>query len=209
MCVFIAGDEATLNIGVMCTLSHEKIAPMLAKFRTLYPKVTLVLHDLELGQLTEMTITGGVDGAFCANANKVVGRVNYLPLFVEKMVVAFQKGHRFEALEDVPMEDLMNENYLDRLRCEFRSQFFDDMKARAFDVQIAASSGREDWIQGLLAQGMGVTVVPEFMFLGPNISVRPIVGEPGREVEFATLKSTSLSRALHSFVEVMKEYRWG
>ena len=203
-----SGDQATLNIGVMCTLGHEQIAPFLDTFIKRHPNISIVLHSLSVDQITCMITTGAVDGAFCSTANKMAGRVRYLPLYKERMAVAFRRGHRFAEFDEVTLDVVTEEPYVDRLHCEFRTRFFEFIDAQRLKLQVAASSEREDWIQGLIRYGVGVSVIPEYTATAPEIDLRPIADDLHRKIEFALLKSATLAPALVNFVNGLESHAW-
>ena len=49
------------------------------------------------------------------------------------------------------------------------------LDVRAGDAPLAFASEREDWIQNMVAGGLGICIIPEFSAVIPGIQVRPLI----------------------------------
>ncbi len=75
--------------------------------------------------------------------------------------------------------------------------------------QYAYRSEREDWIQTMVAAGMGICFIPEFSVTAPGVQARPVVDpETMREVSLVTVSGRRFSPAVASFVRAIKAYQW-
>ena len=198
-----------LNVGLMCTIGPRRIAGFLDAFQVRNPNVFLVLHNLNPRSIPEMLATGVLDAAFCTAAGVEDKRFCFNPLYVERMVVAFPTGHAFAGAEAVPVADAVKERYLDRLHCEFRNGLWSIAKTRDLDVNVVFSSEREDWIQAMIREGVGVSILPEFSLLQPAVDHRPVI-DPSlqREVGLATAVPTSDSETLRDFIDGAQRFGW-
>ena len=205
----VSGEVGELNIGLMCTIGPAILAPSLDAFQMQHPMISLALHDVMPASIPELLLSGAVDGAFCARHESPHPRLTYYPLFDEPMVVAFPGGHAFADRQSVALRDIAGQRYIDRLHCEFRSEFLSYCDDEALELDVAFKSQREDWIQSMVRDGIGVTVLPRYSLLKPELEHRPI-SDPGltREVEFAVAKDAEMTPQLMQLVEHAKRYDW-
>ncbi len=201
-----SGAQATIKIGVMCTIGHPQLMPVLRDFVERNPAVSLVFHDVVPESITDLLVTGAIDCAFCSSPKREANRVRYQTLFTESMVLACAQEHRFAGVASVTLEEIAQERYVDRLHCEFRGRFFDYLHERELPPEIVASSHREDWVQGLLAQNIGVSVLPEYTLLASGVVVRLIAAQLSRQVEFALLNNASPNPALGALLKAIQSH---
>ena len=206
------GEIAELNIGVMCTVGPRLLAGMLNVFQMKHPMVSLVLHDVTLESIPDLLLSGALDGAFCANHIAHSGshpQLNFTDLFEEAMVVAFPSNHAFSLLDSVPLQEIAKQRYIDRLHCEFRQDFLQYCEDENLSLDVVFRSQREDWIQSLIRDRMGVSVIPRFSLLRPELDFRPISNPRlSRNVEFAYVIQPEIKTTLDMFIEQAKAYDW-
>ena len=71
------------------------------------------------------------------------------------------------------------------------------------------SSEREDWIQNMVAGGLGICFIPEYSAVIPGLQVRPVAEpEVSREVCLVTVAGRRFSPAVLTFVNAVKSYGW-
>lgn len=177
---FLSPTMAELDIGIMCTIGPSTLVGLLDGFRLENPDINLNLRDV-----TPSSGYGGLQNRTLDCAVMAVNPGMSLPagfksrmLYREQMVVAFSPEHRFNMAAEVAFEELDGERYIDRLHCEFREMFLDQAKSRGVELSFPFSSEREDWIQSMIAGGLGVCLLPEFMVNTPGIRTRSIVDPP-------------------------------
>jgi len=205
----ISGDIAELNIGVMCTIGPRVLAGMLDAFQMNHPMTSIVLHDVAPPAIENLLLTGGLDAVFCARHGAAHSRLRYIELFEEPMVVAFPAGHEFSDYEGVTLMDIVKQRYVERLHCEFREETHEFSREHELDLDVAFKSEREDWIQSLIRDGVGVSMIPKYSLLQPELDHRPIVDPPlTRKVELAIVDDADASPALNRLIEEATFYDW-
>ncbi|BCL73753.1 LysR family transcriptional regulator (plasmid) [Vibrio nigripulchritudo] len=204
-----AGEVAELNIGLMCTIGPGVLAPILDAFRVAYPKVSILLHDVAPESIPEFLLSSALDGAFYARHGPPHPQLHYVELFEEPMVIAFAPEHSFAARPSVPLRDIANEPYVERLHCEFREEVLEYYRDMDLELNVTFRSEREDWIKGLVGDGVGVCCIPRYSLLRSNLESRPIV-EPtlSRHVAFATAAHVGPSPAVEALADVAKHHDW-
>lgn len=174
---FLSPAMSVLNVGVMCTIGPSTLVGLLDGFRLENPGIDLTLHDV--------TPSSGYAGLQNRTLDCAVMAVNSgaeLPsglasrvLYHERMVIAFGSEHRFNMAAEVSFDELDGERYIDRLHCEFSDMFLDQVQTQKLNLSYPFASEREDWILSMIAAGLGVCLLPEFMVDAPGVRTRSIV----------------------------------
>jgi hypothetical protein len=112
------------------------------------------------------------------------------------MVVAMAPNHPMMAKQSVALSDFGDYQYVDRLRCEFREEFFRILNDRFVPLSIAARSEREDWIQSLVLARNGITVLPQHSILLSQLEIRTLESRLSRSVELVRVEGRSVSPAV-------------
>jgi DNA-binding transcriptional LysR family regulator len=202
-------DGADLRLGVMCSIGPARFGGFLARFRAARPRIGLVLTDATPERLAERLLAGDLDAALTIVPPADAARVRGERLYTERFGVACAPAHRFASQPAVRMRDMDGEVYLSRINCEHRDVLGERLRSVGATLVHACRSEREDWIQNLVATGMGVCFLPEFSAVQPGIVVRPIEDSPpAREVCLATVAGRRWSAPLACFVEAARRERW-
>lgn len=204
-----SGEIAELDIGVMCTIGPRVLPRLLETFRKRHPMTSIVLHDVLPTAIPDLLLTGTLDGVFCARHGPPHPLLHSVSLFEETMVIAFPDNHEFSQRDYVSLNDITKQDYIDRLHCEFREEVNESFNQQNLQLEVVFRSEREDWIQSLVRDGMGVTCIPRYSLLQPELDHRPII-DPVlvRTVEFTIAKNANRSPALNMLMEEMTNYDW-
>jgi len=202
-------ERTPVRLGVMCTIGPTRLIPFLKRLRRDAPSLEIDLKDATGKELVRLLTEGDLDVAFIALPD-LPERFDCQILYREYYTVAFCPGHRFEAMEAVPLRELNQEDYLNRVNCEY-PEHFDvlGIPDPAADVRVCYASEREDWIQAMILAGLGCAVMPEFLPILPGIATR-IVIEPEifREIRLATVAGRQFSPALRCFIDLARRHHW-
>lgn len=202
------GKRAPIVLGVMSTLSPARLSALLRHLRERVPNLDLTIADASCNGLVEQLMQGDVDVGLLA-LPQLPDRINVRPLFEERYMIAFPRGHRFEQMNGVPMSELHGEDYLVRLHCEFSDHFDALGGLRDFATRVRHSSEREDWVQAMVLAGLGCAVMPEHLPVLPGIAMRPIV-DPAvvRTVSLATVAGRRFTPPLKLLVDAVERFDW-
>ncbi|QEX17469.1 transcriptional regulator [Hypericibacter terrae] len=207
---FLKLDDAPLKLGIMCTIGPLRGIGFLADFRARHPGIAVTLKEGVPTELSEMLMSGDLDVAIMAQEKPFDERFDRRPLYRERFSVALPPGHRLTPKNAICVTDLANENYLQRLNCEY----YDTLRALTDDwdklnVKTVYKSEREDWIQTMVIAGMGICFIPEFSPTVPGLVTRPLVDpEVSREVLLVSIAGRRFSPAVATFVKAIKSYKW-
>jgi DNA-binding transcriptional LysR family regulator len=109
----------------------------------------------------------------------------------------------------VPFRELAGESYVERMLCEFDDHREAVLPGQDVDVEVKFRSEREDWVQALLAAGVGCAVMPEFLPRLPGVVLRLIVEpEVSRTVSLVTVAGRRQTPAARAMVQLARAYRW-
>ncbi|MEZ5523387.1 MAG: LysR family transcriptional regulator [Pseudomonadales bacterium] len=205
----MASDQtAEINIGLMCTVGPLGLMKFLDSFQMENPSVSFTLHDVTPAAIPSLLSSGMLDCVFCARSGPPIPGFRRIELFKEDMVVAFHPDHAFSAMQEVPLPAIAQQRYIDRLHCEFRDKFFELCRDLSLDLKIVCRSQREDWIQSLVLEGIGVSVIPRLSILQPDLEFRPVT-QPNlsRTIELIVGESMT-SAVLEQLILHTRNYNW-
>jgi DNA-binding transcriptional LysR family regulator len=206
---FLRLESAHLSLGVMCTIGPLRFVSFLNRFRADHPGIEMTLTESEPDRLSEALLQGEIDVAVMARPGGFDERLRADPLYAERFVIACSIGHPFARRDAINMREMDGQIYLQRINCEFRDVLREQCEACGARIVRSYRSEREDWIQTMVAAGMGVCFLPEFSATHPGLVLRP-VQEPEvmREVRLVTVAGRRWSPALSSFVQAIRRYPW-
>jgi DNA-binding transcriptional LysR family regulator len=181
-------EEARLKLGVFSTIAGRHLTAYLQALRAAAPNLILDLWETNCEELADALIGGEIDVAIMSSPD-YGERLRAVPLYREPYSVAFAPGHRFELMEAVPMRELDGEPYIKRLHCEFPSNFAKLGVARPYSgVQVRYMTEREDWVQMMVASGLGCTLMPKFLPMTDEVLMRPLIEpEVSRQISMVTV----------------------
>jgi LysR family transcriptional regulator, hydrogen peroxide-inducible genes activator len=198
-----------LTAGIMCTIGPTRFTALLSDFRMRCPAVGLRIIEGVPADLASRLEKGEVDIALMASATGFPEHFEVRPLYSERFLIACPAGHRFAKMTAVPIAEVNGENYLLRINCEYRNAIADLIKKCGSAIKICYRSEREDWIQNMVAGGLGICFIPEFSALFPGLELRPVIEpELWREVSLVSVRDRPMTQAASQFVKSVSAYRW-
>lgn len=204
-----AGEVAELQIGIMCTVGPRILSKLLADFQKKHESISLVLRDITPAEIDVKLMAGELDGVFCARHKESSAQLKNTFLFKEPMVIIFPEGHSYSAMDVVSVREVATQRYVDRVLCEFRDDFIKLFQRENLHLDVAFSSQREDWIQNMVRDGVGVCILPRYSLLEPELDYRPVKDPTlSRNIEFSILKQSTISPALELLNKHVQDYDW-
>jgi DNA-binding transcriptional LysR family regulator len=206
---FLKLENAPLRLGALCTIGPAIITKFLKEFSYQNPAVTITLRDGAVKGLIQLLLDDGIDFAIMAQPHDYDRRLRVQQLYDENFTVAFGLRHPFENMNAVAMADMNKQIYLRRLNCEYREFFADLLKERGLALRVSYQTEREDWIQSLVAGGVGVCFLPEFSACVGGLRTRPLI-EPrvARSVSLVSVAGRRRTPQASSFFNLASSYNW-
>lgn len=206
---FLRLEDAPLTLGVMCTIGPLRFVGFLNKFRVAHPGIELTMIEAVPAKLGEMLAKGELDVAVMSLPDGFAVPFQAVPLYEERFMIACGLGHDFAQRNIVQMRDLDGEIYLQRINCEYRDTLAECLVEQGASIVRSYRSEREDWIQTMVAAGMGVCFLPEYSATLPGLLMRPVVAPAvKREVSLVTISGRRWSSPLAAFVKAIRGYAW-
>ena len=198
-----------ISIGVTSTMGPEPIWPFLEGFLNIESGTEALITSIDPGKAGELVLSGALDACFCRDIPMDNPKLQSIPLYRERLMLAVGQDHRFAGLDIVPMKALREEVYIDRINCEFRGAVVEHFMDQDVLMRPLIQSDREDWVQSAIGRGFGVAMAPEHARLNANVVLRPVSGlDLSRRVDLITVFGSATSPAIRRLREAAKIYDW-
>ncbi|MEZ5551494.1 MAG: LysR family transcriptional regulator [Pseudomonadales bacterium] len=202
-------DRAPLKVGVMSTIGPNRIGNCLAMYQLRYPGVDLEVHVGTLEQLDRKLQDDELDIAVLSSPKGFDESYRTQLIYTERYLVVFAPNHRFKNQTTINLADVANEHYVDRLACELREVVMGICEQRDITLYANFRSEREDWIQAMVAAGMGFAFMPECSITHQGVLSRPLVDpEVAREVRMVHMPGRKLTPAAKAFMREITAFNW-
>jgi LysR family transcriptional regulator, transcription activator of glutamate synthase operon len=170
-------------IGALQSLEAFRFPALLSRFHTRYPGIEIVLREEATERLLELLNTGQLDLTIIQimddswplelTASSVVTE----RLLTEELVLVVAPNHALAHHQHVTVEELRNEPFvLFKPGSGLRHTVIQRSLAAGFTPRILFESGELGTIRSLVAEGLGISVLP-----------RSVAEAPGREVAIVSL----------------------
>jgi molybdate transport repressor ModE-like protein len=193
----------------------SSIAPSaIARFRALHPHVELSMVPAEPPEGQEKLRSGEVDIALLietpwgeCDTDRTLERVHLLD---DPMFVCLPREHRFASKAKLRLEDLREEQWLVGTggSCPDAAVFLRACERAGFEPKIAFNLDDYAAIQGFVATGIGVSVIPDLALTSvrEDVIIRSLTPRaPVRRIVAATLAGGYRSAAAAAMLEILVE----
>lgn len=207
------GKLGRLDIGIFGSAILDTIPAMLLTFRSAFPDVKVVLHnmskDAQIAALRQRRIDIGFN-RFIEPCDDIVSEI----VITEKILIALNENHPLAQDSAVPFS-LLRDNPLIVFPTGPRPSFIDKVislcQQRGFVPQITHEVGNTLTGVALVASNFGVCVVPESStkLALPGVVYRSIVDPPDESgVDLTCIyRINDTSPLLRSFLNTVRDYR--
>ncbi|MBD8890057.1 LysR family transcriptional regulator substrate-binding protein [Roseibium litorale] len=201
--------DTLLKLGVVSTMSSSHLVAFLQALRQNAPGLELEIWESNCEDIALALERGDIDLAIMTLPEYPDG-FRIIELYREPYHVAFPPGHRFSNMSEVPLCELEGEDYVKRLHCEFPSNFVRLKVAKPYHaVKTRYATEREDWVQTMVAAGLGVTLIPKYLPVLNGLETRTLI-EPRvmRTVSIVTRAGRRHSIPVMRALETAKGLNW-
>jgi LysR family hydrogen peroxide-inducible transcriptional activator len=206
---FAFRQQATLNLGVLANLGARSFADMCGDFANANKTVRLTVLTERVNRLCDLLLDGTLHVAIMTRPAAADERLRWSSLYREGFVLAFPEGHRFRRMKSVGLADLAQERHM--IWC--RSDDLDAQRAACrnatLEFETESECAREDWALGLVASGVGVTILPESCARAPGVVSRPLLGlDLTREIHLVALENGDAEAPVARFIKMVQAHNW-
>jgi LysR family hydrogen peroxide-inducible transcriptional activator len=157
-----------VTLGCLPTTGAYVLPPLLRRFRSRYPDLTVKLREESSPRLAEALAAGEIDLAFLDEAGLGPG-LRAHTLFSEPLLVAVPQDHRLAGRGAIAVEALADEPLIVMKSGHgYRKIVLDFLTARGLSPRIVYESSGIDTVQALVEAGLGVSLVPRMVRKSPG-----------------------------------------
>lgn len=201
--------QVPLRVGTMPTIGPSRLSSFFSAFRERNPGIELTVEEAALASLLRDLEAGELEVALVTSPAPLGDVFRTQPLYRERYVVAFPRGHAFERMQAITLADTSGQDYVDRLACELREIVMGVCRQRGVELYAAVRTDREDWVQSLVQAGMGFAFMPEHSVTSREIGARPLVDPPvERVIVAAEVRGRKRSPAAKLLFDAIAAHRW-
>jgi DNA-binding transcriptional LysR family regulator len=153
-----------LRIGSFPTAGATLMASAIATFRSSYPDVELTLAEDEPERIAPRLHAGELDLALLfefEGQEPLAAEATCVPLLQDAMYAALPEGHRLASRKRLRLEDLRGEAWVQTAHSSACAQHVVRCcLAAGFEPRVSFESDDYQTVQGLVAAGVGVALIP-------------------------------------------------
>lgn len=166
---FLDPEVGEIRLGFPHSLGTNLVPSVVAKFRNAHPNVKFMLRLGTYNSLIRDLTEGEIDLAFISpfpdNCVEVIGEI----LMTEELYAILPEDHILADYQSVRLEQLKDEPFvMFREGYTLRMIVMEACKKAGFTPKISFEGEETDTVRGLVAAGMGISLLPEMALLGTN-----------------------------------------
>jgi DNA-binding transcriptional LysR family regulator len=197
------GEEGFLRVGFIGSAMLTALPAMLGRYRRLYPKVNLQLHEAHTSAVVQKLLKGELDAGFLRDGGHAPG-LEIEPLFSDPFIAVLPKKHPLARHKIISAKELRDEPFVfftpsaGTLAYEKPVSLCEEHGFRPRVVQEAPQ-----WltIMRLVGAGLGVTIAPACVkqIAAPNVaclSLRGATVESDIELAYRTSEDRAIVEAI-------------
>lgn len=207
---YLDPERGSIKIGFPTSLASNLLPTVLSKFKKFYPKIGFQLRQGSYNFLIDSVENREIDLAFLGPVPTthpdLIGEV----LFRENFYALVPNSHPAASLKSIPLADLHDESFVLFPEGYILNQLVTDgCKQAGFYPQVISEGEDLDAIKGLVAAGIGITLLPESAFneLKSDYSAKVGIEKPEltRSVGIIVPKNRKLAPSEQVFYDFIKE----
>jgi DNA-binding transcriptional LysR family regulator len=156
------GEEGFLRVGFIGSAMLTSLPAMLGRYRRLYPKVNLQLHESYTSALMQKLLKGELDAAFLRDADHVP-ELKMEPVFSEPFIAVLPKKHPLARHKSISAGELRDEPFVFFTRAAGTLAYEKPVslcEEYGFRPQVVQEAPQWLTIMRLIGAGLGVTIAP-------------------------------------------------
>ena len=170
-------------IGALQSLEAFRFSALLSRFHTRYPGIEIILREEATERLLELLNTGQLDLTLIQIIDNswplelTTSSVVTEKLLTEELVLVVAPAHALAHQQNVTVEELRDESFiLFKPGSGLRHTIMQRSLAAGFTPRMLFESGELGTVRSLVAEGLGISVLP-----------RSVAEAPGKEVAIVSL----------------------
>ncbi|PTX64542.1 LysR family transcriptional activator of glutamate synthase operon [Melghirimyces profundicolus] len=208
---FLDPERGTIRLGFPSSMASHILPRVISAFRARYPQIGFQLRQGSMKQLIDALVRGEVELAMIAPVPTDEKDFTGTIFFSEKLVALLPASHELSDQPALRLDQLRNHSFV-----LFPSGFVlnqivvESCQQMGFHPDISFEGEDIDAIKGLVAAGLGVTILPEITLMDniPRATVKIPVSEPEltRTVGVIVPKNRELPPSEKLFYDFLKDF---
>ncbi|MGE7667024.1 LysR family transcriptional regulator [Ureibacillus composti] len=203
--------KGTIKIGFPTSLASYVLPTVISAFKKDYPDVSFHLRQGSYRFLIDAVKNRELNLAFLGPVPQKDESIDTTILFSESIHVLLPANHRFANQESVDLHDLRNENFVLFPQGYILNKVaVDACKAAGFMPNVTSEGEDMDALKGLVAAGIGVTLLPDSSLYDstPRFTAKVAIETPNIRRTVGVIYSTSreLAPSEKVFLEFIKDF---
>ena len=197
-------NAGTVRLGVFTSVAVHWLPGMLGAFQAVHTRTEVEMfsgdyHDIDLW-LQDGTIDLGFVTLPCPR------KVRTIPLAEDPLVAILPKGHPLTKLDRIPIEEFHQEPFISLLQTSAHD-IHRALDRAGVKPKIKFTTKDDYAILAMVAQGLGVSIVPQLLIQGKteNLEVRPLEPYASRTIALAIPEGPALP-AVEAFARTAEEW---
>ena len=200
-----------VRVASFATAGSTFVPHAIATFHDRFPDVEISLKEADPEESVPLLKAGQLDIAILFEPHGAgdLTDVEKVHLLEDPMSVVLPESHPLAAKAKVRLRDLDEESWVQTTSsCPCCVIVADHCRAAGFEPKVAFESDDYLTIQGLVAAGVGVALIPSLGLAAyrPDVAIRPIAGaNPKRDIFAVTLPAGRQAPATKAMLDVLAE----
>jgi DNA-binding transcriptional LysR family regulator len=175
-----ARGEGTVTIACGDTVALHLLPPVLAEFRTAYPRADVSVRNHGSREVLELVLAGDADLGVATEPDALDPALESAPLLEEDLVLAVPPEHRLAASGAATLRDLDGESAVLLARPAVTRAVIDEgLRAAGVRLVPAMESGNLEVVKAYVARGFGLSILPALAVTEADrarLAVHPLPG---------------------------------
>jgi DNA-binding transcriptional LysR family regulator len=200
-----------VRVASFATAGSTFVPHAIATFHERHPAVEISLREADPEESVPALKAGQLDIAILFEPHGAgdLTDVEKVHLLEDPMSVVLPENHPLASKAKVRLKDLEGEAWVQTTAsCPCGLIVADHCRAAGFEPRVAFESDDYLTVQGLIAAGVGVALIPSLGLAAyrPDVAIRPIAGAtPKRDIYAVTMPSGRRSPATQAMLEVLAD----
>ena len=200
-----------IRLASFSTAGSTFVPQAIATFHDRYPDVEISLKESDPEESVPLLKAGQLDIAILFEPHGAgdLTDTEQVHLLEDPMSVVLPQDHPLASKAKVRLKDLDDEAFVQTTaNCPCGTIVLDHCRAAGFEPKVAFESDDYLTVQGLVAAGVGVALIPALGLAAyrPDVAIRPIAGAtPKRKIFAVTLPGGTRAPATQAMLDVLAE----
>src|SRR5688500_9154904 len=200
-----------VRLASFATAGSTFVPHAIATFHEQHPEVEILLKESDPEESVPALKAGQLDIAILFEPHGAgdLTDLETVHLLEDPMSVVLAQDHPLASRAKIRLKDLADESWVQStMSCPCSLIVTDECRAAGFEPRVAFESDDYLTVQGLVAAGVGVALIPSLGLAAyrPDVAIRPVTGTPPkRDIVAVTLPGGRRSPATQAMLEVLSE----